>query len=414
MPFRASGRAAIAVRFFALAVVLTAPACGSPAVTDVAPVRPDTRDARPSSDVAATGDVASSPVPRPDGGMASDGGSGSGGSATDTRPGTPPDASLDVKSDTKVEPMVDGNGTDPRVDANGTPGPIALNALQVGGTHNSYHVAPLVAFHASHKYTHLTLDKQLAGGLRALELDVHLGDDGVFDVYHIAVIDQRATCTTFEACLRTVATWSDANRRHTPIFIWIEIKDDTGGSPIDDPEKLEETILRVFPRDRLITPDSLRGTYASPRERIMKAGWPHVDDVRGKIVFSVLNRDDRARVYTRDFKSLDGRLMFVSAAADQFDMPWAAFTEANPDDQPLIARAHAARLLTTTNVCAIDRSDDDCRQRLASALTAGVHMLKDDLPFVASGRAYTLALPKGSPGCNPVTAPPNCFTAVLE
>ena len=41
-------------------------------------------------------------------------------------------------------------------------------------------------------------------------------------------------------------------------------------------------------------------------------------------------------------------------------------------------------------------------------------MLKDDLPFATDGRSYTLQLPGCSPGCNPVTAPPNCPATKLE
>jgi hypothetical protein len=325
----------------------------------------------------------------------------------DDRSPAPPDGGAGGPPDVAVE-----RGTP---DAGAPPGPLTLAALQVAGTHNSYHLAPLVALHNSHKYSHRPLDQQLDGGVRALELDVHLRDDGTFDIYHIALIDPRASCPTLEVCLRVIATWSAAHPRHTPIFVWLELKDDTGGNPIDDPQKLEDTILRVLPRERLITPMSLRGTFASPRERVTAAGWPPIDDVRGKVMISVLNRDARARVYTHDFTSLDDRLMFVSAAADQLEMPWAVVTEVNLDDDPAaIRRAHALRLLVKANVCAVDRSDDDCRQRLTRAVSSGVHMLKDDLPFVVGGRAYFLQLPGGSPGCNPVTAPASCASAALE
>lgn len=287
-------------------------------------------------------------------------------------------------------------------------GSVPMNGLQVAGTHNSYHVAPIVAFHASHAYTHKPLDQQLAGGMRALELDVHMRADGTFDVYHIAVIDPQVTCSTFEECLRTVATWSSAHPTHAPIFIWIEIKDDTGGSPIDDPAKLEPVILKVFARERLITPGWLKGNFASPRERIMTAGWPRLDDVRGKIMFSIVNRDKRTVAYSHESTSLDDRLMFVSAQPDQFDMPWAVVTEVNPDDPATVTRAQASRLMTVANICAIDMNDDTCGKRLTAAVQIGIHMLKDDLPFAVSGRTYTLKLPNGSPGCNPVTAPAGC------
>ncbi|HET6284763.1 MAG TPA: Ca2+-dependent phosphoinositide-specific phospholipase C [Polyangia bacterium] len=308
-----------------------------------------------------------------------------------------------VTVDMSVRPDV------PPLDGAGVP----MNGLQVGGTHNSYHLAPTIAFHPSHAYSHKPLNEQLAGGMRALELDVHLRTDGTFDVYHIALIDPQVTCSTFEECLGTIATWSSAHPSHVPIFIWVEIKDDTGGSPINDPQTLEPVILKVFARERLITPAWLRGNFASPRERIMTAGWPRLDEARGKIMFSIVNRDKRTVAYSHDSTSLDDRLMFVSAQADQFDMPWAVVTEVNPDDAATVMRAQASRLMTVANICAIDMTDAACQQRLTAAVQNGVHMLKDDLPFPVSGRTYTLKLPSGSPGCNPVTAPPGC-TVPLE
>lgn len=287
-------------------------------------------------------------------------------------------------------------------------GALPLNALQVAGSHNSYHVAPVVALHASHKYSHKPLDEQLAGGLRAIELDVHLRDDGTFDIYHIALIDPRVTCATFEECLRLVATWSTAHPTHAPIFIWIELKDDTGGQTISDPQVLEPVILRAFAREKLITPAWLRGSHASLRQRVMTAGWPRLDEARGKVMFSLVNRDDRARAYSHEHTSLDDRLMFINATADQIGMPWAVVTEVSPDDPAAIAKAHAGRLMTVSNICAIDMSDETCQQRLGSALQSGIHMLKDDLPFAISGRSYVLKLPGTSPGCNPVSAPPGC------
>ena len=82
--------------------------------------------------------------------------------------------------------------------------PLTIEALQVIGTHNSYHIAPAIAFDASHKYTQLPLDQQLAGGVRGLELDLHLRSDGVFEIYHISIIDPNTTCSTLSDCLQVV------------------------------------------------------------------------------------------------------------------------------------------------------------------------------------------------------------------
>jgi calcium-dependent phosphoinositide phospholipase C len=293
--------------------------------------------------------------------------------------------------------------------------PLTIEALQVIGTHNSYHIAPAIAFDASHKYTQLPLDQQLAGGVRALELDLHLRSDGVFEIYHISIIDPNTTCSTLDDCLHIVATWSDAHPNHTPIFLWFELKDDTGGQPINDIVPVETAILKVFAREQVITPAWLRGSYASPRERIVAAGWPTLEEARGKIMFAIITRDARTQQYAHDFTSLDDRLMFVNATPDQFTLSWASITKVDDVSQAdIVTQAHAAHLLIATNVCAINMTDADCQTRLMTGVSGGIHMLHDDLPFPISGRTYSAKLPGGSPGCNPVTAPPACAPGLLE
>jgi Phosphoinositide phospholipase C, Ca2+-dependent len=304
------------------------------------------------------------------------------------------------------------DGAPPRKDVN--LGPMTIEGLQVAGTHNSYHIAPAIAFDASHKYTMPPLDQQLAGGVRAFELDLHLAA-GVFQIYHINIIDPNSTCSTLEACLGIVATWSHAHSKHVPIFIWFELKDDTGGESITDLIPIETTILKVFPKDQIITSAWLRSTYASPRERIMMAGWPTIQEAQGKIMFSIITRDARTQSYAHDFTSLDDRIMFVNPTPDQYGMSWASITKVDDLlDSASIARAHDAHLLVDANICAINMKDDECQTRLASGISSGIHMLHDDLPFPISGRTYSLKLPGGSPGCNPVTAPSDCAPSLLE
>jgi len=311
----------------------------------------------------------------------------------------------------QIAPMGGPDGA-PRTD--GGTGPLTIESLQVAGTHNSYHIAPAIAFDASHKYTMPPLDQQLAGGVRAFELDLHLAA-GVFQIYHISIIDPNSTCSTLEECLGIVATWSKAHATHTPIFIWFELKDDTGGESITDLVPIETAILKVFPKEQLITSAWLRGAYASPRERILMSGWPTLEEAKGKIMFSIITRDARTQGYAHDFTSLDDRLMFVNPTPAQYGMPWASITKVDDLlDSAAIASAHTAHLLVDANICAINMKDDECQMRLTTGISAGVHMLHDDLPFPITGRTYSLKLPGGSPGCNPVTAPSNCSPNLLE
>src|SRR4051812_29044605 len=69
---------------------------------------------------------------------------------------------------------------------------LTIADVQALGTHNSYHIQPDEVLDASHAYTQPTLDAQADLGVRAFELDVHLGDDGIFQVFHLPVIDPKS------------------------------------------------------------------------------------------------------------------------------------------------------------------------------------------------------------------------------
>lgn len=290
--------------------------------------------------------------------------------------------------------------------------------MQVKGTHNSYHVRPLVPFDASHDYTHKPLDIQLdAQGVRAFELDVHKGLSD-FEVYHISVIDSVSTCPTLKACLGTIRGWSLAHPAHLPIVVWIEIKDSTGGLPIGagDLDALDDTIRGVLAPDHLFTPDDLQGAHDSPRAALEADGWPTLAVLRGKILVVLLNVEEpHADDYTSGYTTLAGRAMFARATPAQFTAPWAAIAKLGIDEADAIAQAHAARMLIATNVCGAGEDDATCSAALVDAQAAGIHMLKDDFPAPVDGKAYFLDLPDGAPArCNPVTAPAECTSAALE
>jgi hypothetical protein len=310
-------------------------------------------------------------------------------------------------------------GTSTGDDTTGGPAPVlTLDHMQVKGTHNSYHVEPLVPFDASHEYSHKPLSEQLEDqGVRAFELDVHEGVSG-FEVYHISVIDAEGTCDTLKGCLGEIHSWSVAHPLHLPIVVWIEVKDSTGGFPIDaaDLDKLDDAIRGVLPPGQLFTPDDLQGGHASVRAALETDGWPAIDAVRGQVIVVLLNvDDDHAKNYTANYTTLAGRAMFARATPAQFAAPWAAIAKLGVGDPADITAAHAARLLIATNVCGAGEDDDACIARLAEAKAAGIHMLKDDFPGPIDGKPYFLDFPDGNPArCNPVTAPPGCTSAALE
>ena len=294
---------------------------------------------------------------------------------------------------------------------------LTLDHVQVKGTHNSYHLEPLIPFDASHEYSHAPLDVQLEEqGVRAFELDVHKNVNNDFEVYHIAVIDAETTCDSFMDCLDAIKGWSDANPLHLPIFVWIEIKDETGGLPIDgaDLMAIEDEIRGTFPEDQLFTPDDLSAGYGSVREALEMEGWPTLGELRGQVMVILLSGGEHADDLTSGFTTLEGRAMFARASPDQFDASWAAVAKLGTGGQDVVD-AHAHQLLIATNICGADESDAECFAELDEAEASGLHMLKDDFPAPVDGQEYWMDFPDGNPArCNPVTAPPECTSEALE
>lgn len=285
---------------------------------------------------------------------------------------------------------------------------LRLNQIQVKGTHNSYHLKPRFFIPPDWNYSLPSLYEQLEhDGIRSFELDVHLSDkrDDI-EVYHIKFFDERSTCKRFVDCLTAIRNWSNGHRDHIPLFVWIDVKDRTGGKRIKNLSHLE-AVIRAYLGDRLITPDVVKGHFASLREAIDQQGWPLLHEVRGKVMFILLNTHNRhARSYTRNYTNLDNRLMFAKAADDQLDQPWAVITHESATHAKKIHRALLNRFMVISTACLAAMPDDTCVRRREAALTNGAHIIKDDYPVRLETRDYWLAFPGDlAMRCNPVTAP---------
>ena len=299
---------------------------------------------------------------------------------------------------------------------------LRLNQFQAKGSHNSYHIAQPEAIKPL-AYTHAPLDMQFRSqGVRQIELDTHYNYvKEVHEVFHLGTFDEGTTCRLFADCLKVIKAWSDENPAHLPIFIQIEPKDSPLESEAEDLfKRLEDDVLSVFPRERVVTPDSVRGTAASVHDALATKGWPTLGEVRGKILFFVDNSSGFREYYTHGNKDLEGRLMFVDGDVDS---PWSGVILANtPDtDAAKIAAALKANLIVRT------RADGDNEEPFAGdtthrdqAIASGAQMISTDYPVAvkgvpAMGAAYVVEIPGGTPArCNPVTAPKDCVSTDIE
>ncbi|TMA56320.1 MAG: hypothetical protein E6J75_09965 [Deltaproteobacteria bacterium] len=311
-------------------------------------------------------------------------------------------------------------------------GCVALNEIQVLGTHNSYHVQPRPALLAAllqiapafdaWEYTHPPLGEQFSNeGIRQIELDVWADPHGGlfarrggltfinedpnsglpelqqpgFKVLHIQDLDFETTCLTFVDCLRNIKAWSDAHRGHP----------------------LDAEILSVFPRHRLITPDDVRRGRASLEEAVLTLGWPRLGLARGKVLFTFDNGGAIRDAYLAGHPSLAGRILFTDSTPGEDS---AAFVKANDPftTSPSIAELVAAGYLVRTRADSdtVEARSGDTAPRDA-AIASGAQYVSTDYPVEnpAFGTGYVVRIPNGMPArCNPVNAPASCREAGLE
>lgn len=325
---------------------------------------------------------------------------------------------------------------------------VRLNQLQAIGTHNSFHVElepPEMAIlerlspseAAERSYTHAPIDEQLdAQRVRQLELDIYLDADGgrfadpwirreaglgPYDepamaepgikVFHEQDVDYRTVCATFVSCLQAVEDWSDANPAHAPLAVNVQLRD--GPLIFAVPEQarpesfldqaamdaIDEEILSVFERDRIVTPDDVRGDRATLNEAVLDGGWPTLGEARGKVLFTMINGEPYRTVYRDGHPSLEGRLLFTNAPAGEPDAAYIGV-----DDPVELGERIAA--LVADGYLVRTRADDG--ERLEAALSSGAHWISTDHPDrvrLADERTVR---------CNPVTAPRSCEDARLE
>lgn len=307
-------------------------------------------------------------------------------------------------------------GTLPALSLGAIPADLRLNQIQIKGTHNSYHQQPLIAWHASHKYTHLPLTEQLEKrGIRAFELDVHRPTSGAdLQVYHIAAVDSKTSCSKFKDCLRELKNWSDQHPQHVTIFVWIEIKDGTGGPKFADFNRVDEEIREVL-GDRLITPDDLQRRHETLQTAIQMDGWPTVEESRGKFIF-MLDQDDRTPTVYLKNNSLEGRVMLPRANESSLNSPWAVVAKTDPGS--FHKAALEKNFMLSVNLCSPESNATDCQNRLNKSLEAGTQILMDDFegdsPKQSLGGYFLQLKDQLTANCNPVLSDSSCAPDLID
>ncbi|THD59166.1 phosphatidylinositol-specific phospholipase C1-like protein [Phenylobacterium sp.] len=335
---------------------------------------------------------------------------------------------------------------------------LRINQLQVIGSHNSYHagLTPGVAkmLQATNPkafdgldYQHSPLSVQFDHGVRQIELDIYadakggrfahpfgatlnaggaagFDKEGVFakpgfKVMHVQDIDYISNCQPFVGCLKEIRAWSKAHPQHVPLYILVETKTQEPIKAVPgmvDYERftpevldaLDAEIRSVFPEREMVTPDQVRGKFATLPQAVAHGGWPTLKNARGKVVF-LLDQSNITPIYTAGHPALQGRVLFTNADAGT---PDAAFVEQNEGTPEAIAALVKQGYIVRT------RSDADTKEARSGdttqrdkALKSGAQMVSTDYPWFEPSRwtGFKVSLPgEASVRCNPVNSPKGC------
>ncbi|EJL20459.1 hypothetical protein PMI01_05397 [Caulobacter sp. AP07] len=297
-------------------------------------------------------------------------------------------------------------------------------------------------------YEHPDLTTQLDNGMRSLEIDVNpdpkggnfldpagyrlLRSKGVTDllpfdatgleqpgykVLHMPDIDFRSHCPTLKLCLTQIRDWSDAHPGHVPLFIMMEAKvsdipilpNPTRTVPFTPKlfDDLDQEILSVLGRDRLITPDDVRGSHATLNAAIKAGGWPTLKAARGKIVIMMITATGEAATkgYLEGHPSLKGRVAFLRSAPGEDHAAFLMFDNALVRQKDIRAYVQQGYIVRTRSDIETFEAKTNDMTRANAAFASGAQVVSTDFEHAgnAYGTPYVVRLPGGGVArCNPV------------
>ena len=332
---------------------------------------------------------------------------------------------------------------------------LKINQLQVIGSHNSYRQrtsAPILQYLFDNldqlppgftplvwDYDHVTLEEQFSDfGIRSIELDVYNDPDGGLFYYrigngsvgadpnsnepkllepglkvmHFPDLDYNTHYLTFKDALTAVKNWSASNPNHVPISIMVETKEDSPNALLGDPftvtipfdksavESIDQEIKDVY-GDNLsgvMTPDDLRGSYATLNEAVLANNWPSLGDARGKVMFILSTNNDMKAAYLDGHATLENRAMFVFSDAGNPETAFVKLDDPSTDEASIRTRVGEGYIVRTrADANTLEARSGDTGRRDA-ALNSGAQIVSTDY-YKPDGRSdwsdYTVELPNG-------------------
>lgn len=241
-----------------------------------------------------------------------------------------------------------------------------------------------------------------------------------FKVMHMPDVDFLSHYNTFEAALTDLKTWSDKNPTHAPVYIMIEAKDK--GFPIfpnsakvtpfssDIYDALDQTLVAILGREKIIAPDDVRGDYKTLNEAVLNKNWPTVQASQGKFIFLLLPGGaglTSESAYVKNHESLKDRIMFVKANAGEAHAGFLLLDNAivrQNDIQQYVKQGYMVR--TRSDIETYEAKVNDY-SRAKAAFKSGAQVISTDYYQDTNnyGTSYKVELPSNKPiQVNPLNA----------
>ncbi|MFC3699624.1 Ca2+-dependent phosphoinositide-specific phospholipase C [Sphingobium xenophagum] len=285
------------------------------------------------------------------------------------------------------------------------------------------HPGRLTDMAVSLDYVQMPLQAQLRSGVRSIEIDLQpdpaggayadplpyrqLRAQGVTDlapiyrdelakpgmkVLHVADLDFRSQCPTFRHCLTLMKQWSDATPNHSPVFVLLEpklsgldkaIPGATQIPPFDKAafDEVDDSIRSILGRDKLFTPDDLRGDLPTLEAAALAKRWPTLGQARGKFLFLFLVPGMNLKAfapYLDGRPSLQGRAAFVQGQAGMAHTAFMLFDNAltrGAEIGDAVRKGYLVR--TRADIDTVDARDGSGKRRDA-ALASGAQIISTD------------------------------------
>ncbi|CAM3893412.1 MULTISPECIES: Ca2+-dependent phosphoinositide-specific phospholipase C [Pseudoalteromonas] len=293
------------------------------------------------------------------------------------------------------------------------------------------HPSP-IGFAEGLNYSYESLTDQLDHGVRSLEIDIYRDPDGGrflkpagyellkskgvpesallphdktdlekpgLKVLHVADLDFRSNCNLFTVCLQELADWSASNPDHAPIFIMLEAKgraamDALPGAtsvlPFEQNSyaEMDSSIVNIIGRNKLITPDDVRGHYPTLEQAVRAKNWPSLASSKGKFVFMMIAAGDTSDLthYLSGRPNLEKRVAFLRSTPGEKHAAFLLLDNAKVRQQEIQKYVKQGYLVRTRADIETYEAKVNDMSRANAAFSSGAQIISTD--FYKAGNPY--------------------------